>query len=427
MKTSPTKLHRSICPSHFASLVVLLLLTFGIFSDTARAISIQALSLKRDFRYYVGADKAFAGDPYNWSGVTRTVFQKAPDGVTQWGGKWATMVSPSYFLSANHWHPANGETLRFYHTNNPSGTYEDRVVLSGQLIDGFDLWLGKLSTPVSSAVAKYPILLLANDAAYVGKPFFILGRPTSDNSSTSPTQVHMGKNWIDMVAPPTFTWGNSASTLPGKAITCEGGDSGGSSFIISHGVPTVLGIHWHALADSFVPRNISAINAAMLASGEQVTVQNTYYPPPVLGPTTYFQNEGEYELQPEGALGMRLDADAATNNVRIWAANGQNSQRWIAQEQTTGIFELISKASLKRLNVAGNGGSGANVIVYLDDNGANSRWRAANSFGVYLIPQHNTGLRLRVDSAGSTNGTNVSVGAYPGSGNLQKWRLIRIN
>ena len=43
----------------------------------------------RNDRFYAGADKAFIGQPYDWSGV----------GLSS-NGSWATMISPTYFVSA---------------------------------------------------------------------------------------------------------------------------------------------------------------------------------------------------------------------------------------------------------------------------------------------------------------------------------------
>src|SRR5262245_30867025 len=40
----------------------------------------------------------FIGAAFNWSGVGQTV-----------NGQWGTMISPSFFVSANHFHPGIGE------------------------------------------------------------------------------------------------------------------------------------------------------------------------------------------------------------------------------------------------------------------------------------------------------------------------------
>lgn len=60
---------------------------------------------QRNNRYYIGADKSFLGQPYNWSGVS--------DGSAT---MWATMISPSYFLSAQHIY-TNQTSVTFYEGN----------------------------------------------------------------------------------------------------------------------------------------------------------------------------------------------------------------------------------------------------------------------------------------------------------------------
>ena len=258
--------HRSSRLRPFVSTAAALLLVPGLLPDTAEALAIQSLALQRNYRFYVGVNKAFVGDPYNWSGVARTVET----------AKWGAMISPSYFVSANHWHPANGETFRFYYTNDASGAYEDRTVLSGQFVGTADLWLGKLSAPVSSSVAKYPILRLATNDDYYHLPLNVIGRPHDDNAGT-PTKIHMGLNWIDSTPYDTYNWSGSAAN-PNKALYADGGDSGGSSFIISNGVPTVVGTHWYPNTSTFIPNFVTQLNAAM-TGGEQVTVQTTYVAP----------------------------------------------------------------------------------------------------------------------------------------------------
>ena len=76
-------------------------------------------------------------------------------------GKWATMVSSSVFVSANHHHPAIGETLYFYSNNDPNATAITRTVTSGTRMqeDGTgnntDIWAGVLSAPLPSSIAHY--------------------------------------------------------------------------------------------------------------------------------------------------------------------------------------------------------------------------------------------------------------------------------
>ncbi len=251
--------------------IVLSVFTLGLLQVpvTVWALKIQTLDLKRHHRFYEGTDKSFVGDPYDWSGVART-----------WDvGKWGALISPSYFISANHLHPANGETFRFYHGNSTNDTYEERMVLSGQRIADSDIWLGKLSAPVSSAVAKYPVLHLPTESDYVDKKILFCGRPTDNNRATnSQFRIHMG--FSRLVTTLTirglgrqYYWCHTDRPFGGDtALQSEGGDSGGSSFIVFNGTPTLLGTHYSYYYSTFIPYYITDINTAMSGSGEHLTV-----------------------------------------------------------------------------------------------------------------------------------------------------------
>jgi len=233
-------------------------------------------------RFYVGNDKAFIGDPYDWSGVGRT------------DDRWATMISPSYFVSANHYHPAVGDTVYFYYSNDPNGGYETRTVLSGQQIVDYygnsDLWLGKLSAPVSAQVAIYPILLLDTIGAYEGRELYAFGL---SNTSPAHPNVRLGRNNIDPDSFAQYTDGvttsvaytfdyNTTSGLGADECFLKTGDSGGPSFSVVNGVPALVGIHWFnvytktepyepiASGDTFVPWYLWELADAMV--GEQPSV-----------------------------------------------------------------------------------------------------------------------------------------------------------
>jgi hypothetical protein len=61
----------------------------------------HAQSFSHD-RFYTGADKAFIGAAFDWSGVGGAVSTGTTAPST---GPWATMISPSYFVSAIHYGP----------------------------------------------------------------------------------------------------------------------------------------------------------------------------------------------------------------------------------------------------------------------------------------------------------------------------------
>jgi hypothetical protein len=253
---------------------LLMLLLFWLTSSNVASATmvLQSYNAADHDRFYVGTDKSFIGDPYDWSGVGRSSY-------------WVTMVSSDYFLTANHYHPSVGETLYFYWSNDPSGGQETATVASGVQIGESDLWLGRLSTSVSSQVEIYPILALPENSAYDNLTLYTFGL-----SSTSPTQenVRLGRNEID---PGSYAFYNDAATGLAYTFTYDSpglgadesylqpGDSGGPSFSIIDGLPAMVGIHWfiwtddedpniYGSADTFIPHYIDDINAAMV--GQQL-------------------------------------------------------------------------------------------------------------------------------------------------------------
>ena len=259
-------------------LLAMLMLAMFPFSVTHGAMVLQAYNANSHDRFQNNA--AFIGNPYDWSGVGRGT-----------ADQWATMISPSYFLSANHFHPAASATVRFHYNNNPSGTFEDRTVLSGVQIGTSDLWLGRLSAPVSSNVEIYPILALPTVAAYENRTIYTFG--LTDGTRT-PTTQRLGRNQIDpgtialynTVAPPAMPVYNAAykfdydnpGGLGADESFLQSGDSGGPSFNLAAGsIPALIGIHWAtdndpvlSSLDTFVPAYINAIQSAMI--GESLTL-----------------------------------------------------------------------------------------------------------------------------------------------------------
>jgi hypothetical protein len=222
-------------------------------------------------RFYVGADKAFIGDADDWSGV-----------ALNGSAAWATMISPNYFLSANHAHPANGSTLTFYYSNDPSGAYETATVASGQYVGNADVWLGKLSAPVTSHVTKYPILLLPNLPDYVGLTIDTFGL---SNGPIASQNQRLGRNVIDYYGDFVFGYNYNIPGLGADESVGIAGDSGAPAFVIANGVPAFTGTVWMGnqssyTQDCFVSRYVSQINAAMV--GEQVTTISSIPEPSAL-------------------------------------------------------------------------------------------------------------------------------------------------
>jgi hypothetical protein len=227
-------------------------------------------------RFYVGADKAFLGGSHDFSGVGNT----NPAGT----GQWATLVSPSYFLSAAHFAPAVGSTVTFFETNDPNGPSHTYTVASGQQVGTSDLFLGKLSAPISPLDKIHPFAVAANnESALTGATIDVYGVPN-----------RVGLNKIDAFDTFTNIIGSSAQGRafvydydttngfrPGEAMV-QVGDSGAPSFVNIAGQLALVGTHWFndtgasgsppLSGDTFVPSYITQLNALMASSGEQITI-----------------------------------------------------------------------------------------------------------------------------------------------------------
>jgi len=144
------------------------------------------------------------------------------------------------------------------------------------------------------------------------------------------------------------------------------------------------------------------------------------------------EDGGVYELEPLCAPGKRAEVNGTDpgdpNNVQIWSSTGTIRQRWTAQLQSDGTFELISHfETAKRLDVNEGEGSGTNVHIWQDTNQPNQRWTVAwcEDGSFELIPRHNTALRLEAADGGNADGTNIRVAAANNS-TAQCWKLLRM-
>jgi hypothetical protein len=242
-------------------------------------------SSARNDRFYSGSGEAFIGQPYDWSGVGSSS-----------NGTWATMISPTYFVSAWHFHPAAGDTITFYTGNGASSTaytytvgtfgYQTSAAGLGGSYSGSDLWLGQLTSPVAASITKYPVEVLPSNAAYIGQTIWTYG------------YTHrVGKNNIDSISvldgvytletTEVMYFGYNATGGQGfDECYLEGGDSGGPAFTVVDGSLALLGTGFVNGADlglrstvfdgapsgdAFVPHYVSQLNAQM-TGGEQVGV-----------------------------------------------------------------------------------------------------------------------------------------------------------
>lgn len=252
------------------------LLTLGFITAFTLAASgdtvIRNYQPLRHDRFYTGNDKAFVGDPYDFSGVGFT------------GQNWATLISDCYFISATHFHAGNGASMTFWETNNQAGPSHTYTVAGGQQIGGTDLWVGWLNTAVDASIARYSVLDLPTYPDYLGLTLYNYG-----------LTHRVGRNVLDdygllTVGPSTgFVMGydydnNDTPSVGGDETFIQVGDSGAPSFTVFDGKLTVQGIHWaitdafpatnegESSYDTFVPTYIANLNGVLANKGQSVSV-----------------------------------------------------------------------------------------------------------------------------------------------------------
>jgi hypothetical protein len=234
----------------------------GVGTDHVRA--------KTNDRFYVGSDRAFIGQAYDFSGVGRNQ-----------AGQWATMISPSYFLSSQHYYPGPGDTLYFYPGNDTNKQITFTNIMEGGLVPGtVDLHLGSLSTPIpaSAGITSYPLWMMPN-LKYVGLDMFVYG------------QTHkVGRNRIAYAGASGIPQVRFSFDTPGDGpdeASLESGDSSAPSFGFYQGKLALVGIHTSGAGvppisplsfntDLFPPGCIAAIQAMMV--GEKIATTQLYRP-----------------------------------------------------------------------------------------------------------------------------------------------------
>jgi hypothetical protein len=116
--------------------------------------------------------------------------------------------------------------------------------------------------------------------------------------------------------------------------------------------------------------------------------------------------------------------------VHIWTANGTSAQRWKLFDVGSGVYELEPQCAIgKRLDVVGWGtADGTNVDIWQDVDQANERWKLIDVGGgnYELEPQNAIGKRLDVNNWGTTDGSNVQIWQGAGQAN-QRWRFTLVS
>jgi hypothetical protein len=225
----------------------------------------------RHDRFYSGVDGAFIAAAFDLSGVGRS------------GEHWATMVSDSYFLSANHYHPGIGSTVTFWESNDLAGTSHSYTVASGQRIGSTDLWVGRLAGAAAASIARYAIPVFPSEIGYLGQIVYSygkdhrVGRNVIEGIATVAVDGSTGRTlWFDYD-------NNDLPSVGGDETFLQGGDSGSSSFIARDSELFLTGIHWAITdefpgfegeywIDTFVPRYINEINSFLAEGGETLSL-----------------------------------------------------------------------------------------------------------------------------------------------------------
>ncbi len=249
---------------------------YGAGLSLPAAMEMPDYAPARHDRFYAGggADPALR-EAWDWSGVGLST-----------GGRWGTLVSSSFILSADHWDPGVGAQMVFYPDNTGSGA----VTLSvdaGWQIAGTDLWLGHLSSAAPSSLARYAVTDFLG-AGFIGTEIAVFG--LDDAGGT--TSQRIGRNVIDAVglADVRFT-GEPVLIFDYDRIGSEvwpdeqrlvAGDSGGPEFARLGGAYSLVGINYFYYTDalgqpagsggSLVSASIAAINDLMRPYGEQLVV-----------------------------------------------------------------------------------------------------------------------------------------------------------
>jgi hypothetical protein len=270
---APIRLAAVMMRKFILSVAVLLSITA---SHANAALTIRGYDPAKHDRYV--NDPAFIGASYDWSGVGHQ------------GTHWATMISPSYYLTAFH-AGANG-TISFDPDNVPGGQVTGTTSTLTR-VGTSDLYVGKLTTPVASNIVKYPILVLPSLSAYTGQTMFVVGQGATDGSGTDVQDDRVGRNQIDQIVSATVSGTTGIATVwdydltggtdDDEALT-QPNDSGAPDFIVANGQLTLVGIRWfqtqvseqdptpNGSGSSFVPWYVNEIATIVAAGGESITV-----------------------------------------------------------------------------------------------------------------------------------------------------------
>ena len=221
---------------------------------------------------------SFIGSAYEWNGIG-----------LQSNGRWATLISPSFVISAQHNSPLDSTTIRFYETNNSGGAFVEKSIVDSQRIGTTDLRVLQLDSAIDTGTYQVNPVLDSTLAGAVGLDLFVVGHTSAADQTT---RIRVGTNTIDSVIAdfndPRLQGGLSTTDVvlydydidEGRdEALVQGGDSGGPSFTVVDGELALVGIHWFQYlddmetsgsGDSFVAGYLSEINGYLATEGESL-------------------------------------------------------------------------------------------------------------------------------------------------------------
>lgn len=232
----------------FGSRLLLPLLTGALLSTGYVHGALQVSGYDPDLHERLNDSANFIGNGFDWSGVGQTS-----------DGRWVTMISDQYFVTAAHYHPELGApTLRFYHDNDLGGTFEEHTVDFGWSVQLMtdqglsDIWIGRLLTTVSSEVTSYNIFdPLGDPNTLEGDSIFVVG----NSGGNAYENFRVGTNMVDLEngffgvqeRSVSIVNGWSATHIYDEAVTgdtlFQSGDSGAPTFVVNGGVLELIGVH----------------------------------------------------------------------------------------------------------------------------------------------------------------------------------------
>jgi hypothetical protein len=194
-----------------------LLLVFALIASSmpcGAATSISNFTAAENDRF--ANSSSFIASGSDFSGVGRST-----------DGRWVTMISSNVFISATHYHPADGSSVTF-HPGNSAAAPVTRVISGSQQIGTTDLWVGFLDSSVGPSIKFYNRVTGSFSASDLsGASVFMSGlSPTTTGYGTSNlTNQTVGTNRVEL-----FQANQAVDSETGDAIFTIENQGSGSDF-----------------------------------------------------------------------------------------------------------------------------------------------------------------------------------------------------